>query len=31
MGKPPMALPPEEQKIVARTRKTRKCFVLLRE
>jgi hypothetical protein len=31
MWHPPMALPPEEQKIVARTRKTRKVFVFLRE
>src|SRR5215475_13509414 len=31
MWNPPIALTPEEQKIVARTRKTRKFFVLLRE
>ena len=31
MWHPPIALTPEEQKIVARTRKTRKFFVLLRE
>jgi hypothetical protein len=31
MWNPPMALSPEEQKRVARTRKTRKFFVLLRE
>ena len=31
MWNPPIALPPEEQKIVARTRKTRKFFVFLRE
>ena len=31
MWNPPIALSPEEQKIVARTRKTRKCFVFLRE
>ena len=31
MWKPPIALTPEEQKIVARTRKTRKFFVFLRE
>lgn len=31
MGNPPMALTPEEQKIAARTRKTRKFCVLLRE
>src|SRR5262249_60859862 len=31
MWNPPIALTPEEQKIVARTRKTRKFFVFLRE
>jgi Transposase DDE domain/Transposase domain (DUF772) len=31
MWNPPIALSPEEQKIVARTRKTRKFFVFLRE
>src|SRR2546425_237659 len=31
MWNPPMALTSEEQKIAARTRKTRKFFVLLRE
>jgi hypothetical protein len=31
MWHPPIALTPEEQKMVARTRKTRKCFVFLRE
>jgi hypothetical protein len=31
MWNPPIALTPEEQKIAARTRKTRKFFVLLRE
>src|SRR5215510_5051800 len=31
MWNPPIALTPEEQKIVARTRKARKFFVLLRE
>jgi transposase len=31
MWNPPIALTPEEQKIVARTRKTRKVFVFLRE
>ena len=31
MWNPPIALTPEEQQIAARTRKTRKCFVLLRE
>src|SRR2546423_15576514 len=31
MWNPPIALPSEEQKIVARTRKTRKFFVFLRE
>src|ERR1700746_1267701 len=31
MWNPPIALTPEEQKIVARTRKTRKLFVFLRE
>ena len=31
MWNPPIALTLEEQKIVARTRKTRKFFVLLRE
>jgi Transposase DDE domain len=31
MWHPPIALTPEEQKIVARTRKTRQFFVLLRE
>jgi hypothetical protein len=31
MWNPPMALTPEEQNRVARTRKTRKCFVFLRE
>jgi transposase len=31
MWNPPIALNPEEQKIVARTRKTRKFFVFLRE
>ena len=31
MGTPPMALTPEAQKIVARPRKTRTCFVFLRE
>ena len=31
MWNPPIALTAEEQKIAARTRKTRKFFVLLRE
>jgi hypothetical protein len=31
MWNPPIALTPEEQKIVARTRKARKFFVFLRE
>ena len=31
MWNPPMALSPEEQKKVVRTRKTRKFFVFLRE
>jgi len=31
MWNPPIALPPAEQTIAARTRKTRKFFVLLRE
>jgi transposase len=31
MWHPPIALPPEEQQMVARTRKTRKFFVFLRE
>ena len=31
MWNPPIALTPEEQKIVAGTRKTRKFFVFLRE
>jgi transposase len=31
MWNPPIALTPEEQKIVVRTRKTRKFFVFLRE
>ena len=31
MWNPPIALSPEEQKIIARTRKTRKFFVFLRE
>src|SRR5438552_18783024 len=31
MWNPPIALTPEEQKIVIRTRKTRKFFVFLRE
>ena len=31
MWNPPIALTPEEQKMVARTRKTRTFFVLLRE
>jgi hypothetical protein len=31
MWNPPIALTPEEQKIAARTRKTRKFFVFLRE
>jgi len=31
MWNPPIALTPEEQKTAARTRKTRKFFVLLRE
>jgi hypothetical protein len=31
MWQPPIALTPEEQKIVARTRRTRKFFVFLRE
>jgi hypothetical protein len=31
MWNPPLALTPQEQKIVARTRKTRKVFVFLRE
>ena len=31
MWNPPIALPPDEQKIAVRTRKTRKFFVLLRE
>jgi hypothetical protein len=30
MWNPPIALPPEEQKIAARTQKTRKFFVFLR-
>jgi hypothetical protein len=31
MWNPPIALTPEEQKIVVRTRKARKFFVFLRE
>jgi hypothetical protein len=31
MWNPPIALTLEEQKIAARTRKARKCFVFLRE
>ena len=31
MGNPPIAVTLEEQKIVARTRKTRQVFVFLRE
>ena len=31
MWSPPIALPPEEQKIATRTRKARKFFVFLRE
>lgn len=31
MWNPPVALPPEAQKIAARTRKARQCFVFLRE